>query len=83
MSHSTITVCRLLLVGSTMNGVTGAITMAAPSLVSVKWFPTSERTIATSFAALSGYVGNAMSFVTGMQYILYKPFYIVLTNCKR
>jgi len=56
---------RLIVVGAALNGITGAVTMASPSLLSVTWFPTSERAIATAFAVLSGYTGNGLAFITG------------------
>ncbi|KAF6036659.1 hypothetical protein EB796_005052 [Bugula neritina] len=55
----------LIVVGAALNGITGAVTMASPSLLSVTWFPTSERAIATAFAVLSGYTGNGLAFITG------------------
>ena len=57
--------CRVMVFGSVFNGVAASITMAAPSLLSVIWFPLNERTTATALGAASGYVGTGVAFVAG------------------
>lgn len=41
----------------------------APPIVSAVWFPVEQRTIATAFGAMAGYVGIALSFVVGPQLV--------------
>lgn len=41
------------------------MTMAAPPLLSVTWFPLHERTTATAIAAGAGYVGTGLGFIAG------------------
>ncbi|XP_067935939.1 solute carrier family 49 member 4-like [Watersipora subatra] len=55
----------LVVIGSLFNGLTACITMAAPPLLSVIWFPLSERTTATALSSMAGYMGTGMAFLTG------------------
>ena len=72
---------RLIAIGSCLAGITACITMAAPPLLSVLWFPTSERTTATALSAMAGYLGTGVAFITGdsgLSFFFYKTDIISL-----
>jgi len=48
-----------------LNGISGVTIMAAPPLISSQWFPTSERTTATSINLAFNMLGNGLSMLLG------------------
>jgi len=68
--------CRLLLKNPTvflvschlcaiLNGISGVTICAGPPLISSQWFPTSERTTATSINLAFNMLGNGLSMLLG------------------
>lgn len=50
---------------SILNGISGVTIMAAPPLISSQWFPTNERTTATSINLACNMLGNGLSMLLG------------------
>ncbi|CAC5409277.1 DIRC2 [Mytilus coruscus] len=69
----------LISVGQTVNGVSGSVAFAGPSLLSETWFPPNERATATAISLLFTSVGGAVAFIIGPQ-VVSEPRYI---NCTR
>lgn len=55
----------LIHVGQILNGISGVALTGAPSQLSAIWFPTNERTTATSIACLCNTMGICMGFLLG------------------
>lgn len=52
-------------IGAVLNGFSGIIIGAAPSLISSRWFPHNERTTATGIGCTFNQLGNAGGFFLG------------------
>lgn len=50
---------------SILNGITGAIVMAAPPAISAVWFPPEQRTTATAINQAFNNLGNGLSYILG------------------
>ena len=57
--------CRLAHLGSVANGFAGPVCFAGGLVVSGTWFPLKERTLATAFATIMGYIGAALCYIVG------------------
>lgn len=51
--------------GQILNGLAGPIAMSIPPVVSSTFFPTEQRTLATSIMSVANYVGVALTFIAG------------------
>jgi len=66
---------RTLLIGYCFNGVTSSMLLSSGSLLSVTWFPVSERTTATAVCTMSLQFGIGFGFITGYNH--YFKFQII------
>ena len=73
-----ISVNRLVVIGSVSIGIVNCFALAGAPLLSVVWFPVSERTTATALAAMSTYFGLGSAFIAGKFYVFY--FILVRSN---
>ncbi|XP_023215370.1 disrupted in renal carcinoma protein 2 homolog isoform X2 [Centruroides sculpturatus] len=65
ISHKTEIATPLIHVAQILNGIAGVIVTGAPSLLSSIWFPTKQRTTATSISILCNYMGVCLGFLLG------------------
>ncbi|XP_067126779.1 solute carrier family 49 member 4-like [Centruroides vittatus] len=65
ISHKTEIATPLIHVAQILNGIAGVIVTGAPSLLSSIWFPTKQRTTATSISILCNYMGVCFGFLLG------------------
>ncbi|XP_071128730.1 solute carrier family 49 member 4 homolog [Mytilus edulis] len=79
LSSEPSTATWLVSIGQTVNGVSGTVAFAGPSLLSETWFPPNERATATAISLLFTSVGGAVAFIIGPQ-VVSEPKYI---NCTR
>ena len=52
------------------NGISGVTIMAAPPLISSKWFPPNERTTATSINQAFNMLGNGLAMLVGQSVVI-------------
>ena len=52
------------------NGISGVTIMAAPPLISSKWFPPNERTTATSINQAFNMLGNGLAMLVGQSVVM-------------
>ncbi|XP_067937130.1 solute carrier family 49 member 4 homolog [Watersipora subatra] len=57
----------LFVIGSLLCGISPCATLVVPSLLSVTWFPVTQRTTATSIGVLSVGVGSGIGYIAGPQ----------------
>lgn len=65
ITYKTEIATPLINIGQILNGVAGVIVTGAPSLLSAVWFPTNQRTTATSIAILCNFMGICLGFLLG------------------
>jgi hypothetical protein len=64
-TESKQTFTLLVHAGQFLNGLAGPIAMSIPPVISATFFPTEQRTLATSVMSVANYVGVAISFIGG------------------
>ncbi|XP_067937108.1 solute carrier family 49 member 4-like [Watersipora subatra] len=55
----------VFVIGCYFTGVSSCLALAGPPLLSVLWFPVTERTTATAFASMSTHFGIGLGFIVG------------------
>ena len=59
----------LVHIGQFLIGLGGPVAQSSATLLSSTWFPPNQRTTATAVASLASYMGTALSFIIGPQFV--------------